>query len=355
VSLTTNVDDQATGVPVDTRLRVRAEHGALDKVRVVYGPEEKRVPLKGTLRDGGKSWVAKDLLEPGVTYRVKARGHNTDHETKKFRSSFRTENLALDEQAYPSMVPLDGETVGVGMPVIIRFDIPVTRKAAVERRLSVTSKPKVEGSWHWFSDTEVHFRPKNYWPAGTDVHVDVDVNGVQTADGIYGQKSRTLDFEVGKRVVSVMDVANHTLTVKVNGKVARILPATSGKDGFATRRGVKLIMQKFDSKRMDAETTGIEPGSSEYYNIANVKYAMRVTTSGEFIHAAPWSVGSQGEANVSHGCVGMNTDNARWFYNLSHRGDPVKFIHSPRELEPGNGWTDWNMSYKEYKQGSALN
>lgn len=355
VSLSVNVDDRAKNIPVDTRIKVRAEAGELDKVRVFYGKKGDRTRVDGDTRDG-TTWVADDLLEPGKTYRVRVKGHNIDGDTRTEQTRFRTDDLALDEQAYPSMVPLQGETAGVGMPVIVRFDIPVTNRAAVERQLTVTSKPKVKGAWSWLSDTEVHYRPKEFWPAGTEVHVDVDINGIETADGIYGQESRSLDFKIGqKSVVSIMDVANHTLTVKVNGDVARILPATSGKDGFSTRRGTKLIMQKFDTKRMDAATTGIEEGSSEYYNIPDVQYAMRVTSSGEFIHAAPWSVGSQGSANVSHGCVGLNTDNARWLYNLSSRGDPVKFVNSARELEPGNGWTDWNKSFKEFKKGSALN
>jgi lipoprotein-anchoring transpeptidase ErfK/SrfK len=105
---------------------------------------------------------------------------------------------------------------------------------------------------------------------------------------------------------------------------------------------------------MDAATVGIQPGDPEYYNIPDVEYAMRVTYTGEFLHAAPWSVGSQGYANVSHGCVGMSTDNAAWLYGLSHRGDVVKTIGSGRPLEYGNGWTDWDMSWKDYKEGSAL-
>ncbi|MGH3499537.1 MAG: Ig-like domain-containing protein [Nocardioidaceae bacterium] len=354
VDLSVNVPDGAQDVTVDTKVKVKAEGGEIDKVRVAYGEGADRTRLPGGIRGGGARWVADDLLEPGQTYHMKIKGHNVDGEAKTTRTKFTTEALSLDQQAYPSMQPLQGETVGVGMPVIVSFDIPVTNKAAVEKRLSVTSKPKVKGSWNWLSDTTVHYRPKKFWPAGTEVHVGVDVNGVQTAEGIYGQESRSVDFEIGRRVVSRMNVAKHALTVRIDGKVARRLPATSGKNGFATRNGTKLIMQKFTTKRMDAATTGISKDDPEYYNIADVRYAMRVTNSGEFIHAAPWSVGSQGSANVSHGCVGLSTEDAHWFFNLSHRGDPVRFVNSTRGLEPGNGWTDWNQSFKEYKQGSAL-
>ena len=153
----------------------------------------------------------------------------------------------------------------------------------------------------------------------------------------------------------MVDVRGHKMTVKINGKVARTLPITTGKAGFETRAGTKLIMEKHDVKRMDAATTGISEDDPEYYNIPDVQYAMRVTYTGEFIHAAPWSVGSQGAANVSHGCVGLSTSDALWLYNRSSIGDPVEFINSPRTLEDGNGWTDWDESYQEFKQGSALN
>jgi lipoprotein-anchoring transpeptidase ErfK/SrfK len=144
------------------------------------------------------------------------------------------------------------------------------------------------------------------------------------------------------------------MKVFIDGELARTIPITGGKPGFTTRSGVKVIMEKFESKRMDAATTGIDPDDPEYYNLSNVQYAMRETYSGEFIHAAPWSVGAQGSANVSHGCVGMSTENAAWLFEQSTVGDVVIVTGSDRELEEGNGWTDWNVSWAEYREGSAL-
>jgi len=140
----------------------------------------------------------------------------------------------------------------------------------------------------------------------------------------------------------------------VNGKLARTIPITGGKPGFETRSGTKLIIEKFEVKRMDAATVGIQPGDPEYYDIPDVEYAQRVTYSGEFLHAAPWSVYAQGSYNVSHGCVGMSTENGAWLYSITHRGDPVEVTGTSRGLEQGNGWTDWDISFKQYKQGSAL-
>lgn len=342
------------GVPVDTVVRVGADHGSIDEVAVWRGARAPQRMLSGRLADDGTRWVADELLEPGVTYTVLSRGTADSGQARAVRETFTTEALTLDEQTYPSIAPLEGETVGVGMPVIVTFDLPVTNRAAVERRLSVESEPQVTGTWHWLSDTEVHYRPKSFWPSGTDVSVDVAVNGVDAGNGIYGQMDRSVGFTVGQSVVSNIDVATYQMEVQVDGQVARTIPISAGKAGWETRSGVKLIMEKFEVKRMDAATVGLQQSDPEYYNIPDVEYAMRVTYSGEFLHAAPWSVGSQGSENVSHGCVGMSTDDAAWLFDISHRGDVVNVSGSDRGLEQGNGWTDWDMSWQEYREGSAL-
>jgi lipoprotein-anchoring transpeptidase ErfK/SrfK len=242
----------------------------------------------------------------------------------------------------------------VGMPVIVRFDVPVRDKASIEKHLKVTNTSNQQGAWHWISDTEVHWRPVHYWKPGTDVTVQADINSVPAGNGIYGQVSRTSTFHVGDAVISHVNVQTHRMRVFVNGKLARTIPVSAGKPGFITRSGVKVIVEKFRHKRMDAATTGISQSSPEYYNISNVEYAMRVTYSGEFIHAAPWSVGSQGSTNVSHGCVGMSTENAAWLYGISKRGDVVDVTGSDRYMTLDNGYGDWNESFAAWRKGSAL-
>jgi lipoprotein-anchoring transpeptidase ErfK/SrfK len=348
-----NVPKQSAGTaPVDTVLRVDAEQGTLQKVAVTFGKAQKT--LKGSLDADQATWTAQQRLEPGVRYRVQAVAVDDQGLTTQRTRVFRAEPLTLDQQTYPSIAPLAGETVGVGMPVILQFDVPVKDKASIEKHLSVESTPKQAGAWHWISDHEVHWRPKTYWQPGTDVTVHADINSVPAGNGVYGQLSRTSTFHVGDSVISKLDVTTHRMRVFVNGKLARTLPVSAGKPGFTTRNGIKVIIEKFRHKRMDAATTGINPGDPEYYNIENVEYAMRVTYSGEFLHAAPWSVGSQGSANVSHGCVGMSTADAAWLYNLSKRGDIVDVTGSDRQMTLTNGYGDWNESFAEYKQGSAL-
>ncbi len=268
---------------------------------------------------------------------------------------FTTQDLSLAQQTYASVAPLDGETVGVGMPVIVTFDVPVTDRAEFERHMHVESTPRQAGTWHWISDHEVHWRPRAYWQAGSEVHVDLDVNGVAAGGGIYGQHDREIDFTVGDAHVYRVHARTHQMKVFSNGELLRTLPVTTGKPGFETRNGVKVIIEKFDEKRMNSETVGISAGSSEAYDIDDVQWAMRLTYSGEFIHAAPWSVGSQGRANVSHGCTGMSTADAGWLYAMTRRGDVVETVGTDGDdMTLTNGYGDWNASFKEYRQGSAL-
>jgi lipoprotein-anchoring transpeptidase ErfK/SrfK len=170
---------------------------------------------------------------------------------------------------------------------------------------------------------------------------------------MWSMENRTITFKTPAAMVSTVDVARHTLTVRRNGQVLRIVPITSGKAGFLTRNGTKVVLEKHVLKVMDSATVGIPKGSPDYYKL-DVPYALRVTWSGEFVHAAPWSTANQGLANVSHGCVGMSLSNAIWLFNLSTVGDVIKVINSPRTLEPGNGYTDWNVPWKQWRKGSAL-
>jgi lipoprotein-anchoring transpeptidase ErfK/SrfK len=343
--------DEAT-VPVDQKVELTAEDGTLKSVKVVYG--EKHDKLAGKMSADQTTWTATDRLEPGLLYTVRTVAVD-DHGLKaREKSAVRTADLSLDQQTYPSIAPLAGETVGVGMPVIVKFDVAVTDHAAIEKHLSVTSSPKQVGAWHWLSDHEVHWRPKTYWKPGTDVTVTADINSIPAGNGIFGQLSRSTSFHIGDSMISKIDVARHEMKVYRNGTLLRTVPISAGKPGFTTRSGTKVIIEKFRHKRMDAATTGISKDDPEYYNIADVEYAMRVTYSGEFLHAAPWSVGSQGSANVSHGCVGMSTADAAWLFNLSKRGDVVEVTGSDRYMTLTNGYGDWNESFAQYKAGSAL-
>jgi lipoprotein-anchoring transpeptidase ErfK/SrfK len=342
----------AKGVDLQRKLRLHVDSGTFETVQVT-GPQGGVV--QGRMSGDKTSWVSRTQLQADSRYRVTSTAVDSSGLQNSYESVFRTRALTLDEQTYPSFVPLEGQTVGVGMPVIVRFDVPVTDQASIEKHLRVTSQPAQAGSFHWVSSREVHWRPRTYWKPGTDVTVNADVGGVSAGNGIYGQESRVLQFHVGDSMVSKVDMNTHQMRVFRNGQQIRTIPITTGEQPkFTTRSGTKVIVEKFRHKRMNSETIGIDPASADGYDLDDVEYAMRVTYSGEFVHAAPWSVASQGHANVSHGCTGMSTANAAWLYNVSKVGDVIEYTGTDRGTDLTNGFGDWNAPFGDYRAGSAL-
>lgn len=263
--------------------------------------------------------------------------------------------LPRSRVTYPSVAPLEGETVGVGMPIVVKFDVPVKNRANFERHMIVTSTPAQKGAWFWLSSTEAHWRPQTYWKGHSRVTVKLDLGGLPAGGGIYGQVSRTVHFRTGASHIYRVNTQTDKMRVWNDGHLIRTLPITTGKQGFETRSGVKVIIEKYASKEMNASSIGIKPGDPEYYDLPSVLWAMRLTYSGEFIHAAPWSTAQQGFANVSHGCTGMSTANAKWLYDMSRRGDVVEYTPlTARRMTLTNGFGDWNLSWKQWLQGSAL-
>jgi lipoprotein-anchoring transpeptidase ErfK/SrfK len=349
-TLRTNVPRGASSVPVDRRVRVTADNGTLTSVAV----SSHAGSISGTLTEDKQTWTAGGLLEPATAYTVVSTAKGSDGSSVTRTTHFHTQPLTLDQQTYPSFSPIAGQTVGVGMPVIVKFDVPVTDHASIEKNLHVTTQPAQKGSWHWISDNEVHWRPAAYWKPGTKVTVSADINGVPAGGGIFGQLDRSETFHVGDSHVYRVNIATDQLRVVDNGHLTRTIPVTTGMPGFTTRSGTKVIIEKDRYHTMNSETIGIDPNSALGYNIKNVEYAMRLTYSGEFLHAAPWSVASQGHENVSHGCTGMSTANAGWLYDHSQIGDVVEYTGSSKMMTLTNGYGDWNESFAQYRQGSAL-
>jgi len=354
VKLTSNVDDGEDGVKVSTLVTAKASAGKLSKVELSYkytdtkGKSQKGT-LKGSMNKAKTAWTAGDRLEPSGSYKLTMTGTSTAGATSTEKTSFKTQTLALSNQVFPEIYPLDGSKVGVGMPAIVRFDTPVADKKSIEENLHVTTVPKQTGSWHWYGNQEVHWRPKSYWKPGTKVTVDADINGVSAGDGKYGQTSSKTKFTVGREFVIKVNLKTDYATVYKDGKKVRSIPVTGGKAGWQTRSGTKLIMAKEYDKVMTNEMIG----AKEKYSL-KAAYAMRLTNSGEFLHSAPWSVASQGRANVSHGCVGMSVADSRYLIENTLIGDPVVTTGTDKGIEAGNGYSDWNASFKEYKKGSAL-
>jgi lipoprotein-anchoring transpeptidase ErfK/SrfK len=354
VTLKANVKNGASKIKVDTLVSVSASSGTLTKVELSYTYKDRRGrtqhgTVAGKINKNRTQWTASDRLEPATAYQLVSAGKNNVNQPNTVTTTFRTQNLTLAEQTYPTLYPLKGSHVGVGMPVILTFDVPVKNRREFEKNLHVISAPAQEGSWHWYHSREVRFRPKNYWKPGTKVTVVADINGLNAGGGIYGQMSRKTHFTVGRSMITKINLSSDVAKVYRNGKFVRRIYVSGGKPGWQTRSGVKLIMDKLYTTRMTNQMIG----AREEYDL-RVKYAMRITSSGEFLHAAPWNAGHFGRRNASHGCVGMSTGDASWLFRRTLIGDPVVTTGTSRRVEYGNGYSDWNISYAQYEKGSAL-
>lgn len=333
-------------VSPDQRIVVTASDGRLADV-MVRGPKGQ---MRGQLSDDGTVWTARRAsLEFGAEYTVQATAIDPRGAATSVSQAFQT--VEPSEFFTASVSPGRGETVGAGMPITVTFDRPVRNRSDVERALVVSTSTPVVGAWSWQSPTQVQFRPRKYWPGNTEVVVSVDLKGVKARKGVYGKASRDVAFDIGSRMVTRVNAATHTARVFRDGQLIRTMPITTGKPGFETRSGVKVILSKERSRIMDAATGGTAEGDPEYYRV-EAEYAMRVTYTGEFVHAAPWSTGSQGSANVSHGCIGMSTSDAAWLYDLTSVGDVVEVTGTSRPQNLGNGITVWNEAWDTWLAAS---
>jgi len=340
--------DGATAVAPATPVSVSVSNGVLTAVSL-HDPDGSAVP--GTLNSATHSWAATAGLVPATTYAITATAIDNDGVRTEHSATFTTAPAA--KVLGVKIAPLQDEVVGVGMPIILYFSTPVTDKAAVERALSVDASLPVIGAWHWYGNTEAHYRPVEYWPAHDQITVQANLKGVDAGKGVWGMENRTLNFSTGDAQVSEVDAKTHTMTVTVNGDVVRTMLVSTGRDQYPTTSGVHVVLEKTPSVIMDSATVGIPKGNPDYY-YETVLWDVRISWSGEFVHAAPWSTSAQGHQNVSHGCVNANPVDAKWFYDMSRRGDIVMVTGTPRPLISGNGWTDWNLDWPKWLAGSAV-
>ena len=202
----------------------------------------------------------------------------------------------------------DGVTVGVAHPVTVTFAGRITDRAAAENSIDIASPETPAGSFSWLNDNVLEWTPSDYWPAHSTIALSV--GGVKA------------NFQTGSATVGVASISNHTFTVSVDGEVMREMPASMGKYGFATPTGSFTALEKQSVVIMDSRTIGIPLDDPEGYKLT-VYDAVRVTWGGVYVHGAPWSTGSQGYENVSHGCINLSPDNADWYYNTVRIGDPI--------------------------------
>ncbi|MFG3321720.1 Ig-like domain-containing protein [Streptomyces sp. NPDC048171] len=340
----------------DKPLEVVAE-GADGRITDVTAMDASGRYVAGELSADGARWHSTSPLAANASYTVRVSTEDDDGAPGRKVLTFETGKPGAKKTLGITFGPKAG-AYGVGQPVTAELSQPVrdkAQRAIVERALKVDSTPAVEGAWHWVDDKKLHYRPKEFWPAHATIEVRSTLDGIKVGDRMWGGAAKPLKITTDDRVVAVTDAAAHTLTLFQDGKEIKQIPVTTGKPGFDTRNGVKVVLGKEPFVRMRSTTVGIAEGSSESYDLP-VHFATRVTWSGEYVHAAPWSVGSQGSANVSHGCVGMSTANAEWFFKAVQEGDLVEVVNSGGEMmEPfGNGFGDWNLDWNKWRTGSAL-
>ncbi|HEX4430073.1 MAG TPA: Ig-like domain-containing protein [Frankiaceae bacterium] len=296
---------------------------------------------------------ASGTLPPGGTFTLAAAASGPGGTVK---STVTVHTLPAEHVLHAAVSPSAGETMGIGQPITVNFDTPVTNRAAVQGALSVTSShPIGPAAWHWFSSTQVEYRPQAYWPANTTVTVRADLAGLQAGPTTFGASDSTSAFTIGRSQVLKISDATHEMGVYTNGVLVRTIPVSLGQHigTWVTRSGVKTIMSIERTVEMNSATVGIT-GSGSYDEL--VPYAMRMTWSGEYIHGAPWSEWAQGSTDVSHGCVNISLANAEWLYGNSMVGDVVETTGTGRPMEwQGNGTGGvWNMPWSTWQAGSAI-
>jgi lipoprotein-anchoring transpeptidase ErfK/SrfK len=326
----------------DRGITVRVQGGTITKVVVRSGDER----IRGTLNPARTLWRTRWALGVSRRYTVTAIGRGPSGDPVTEHRAFRT--LTPEHTFAPRTIMVDHGTYGVGMPLILYFDDPAVDRKAVERSLEVRTSRPVTGSWYWDDQCGIvplclYFRPKRYWKPHTQVHWTAHANGVRFAPGVFGDADLGGTIEIGRSLKVVASTAKHYMDVYRDGKHFAHWPISTGKPGDDTPNGRYLSIEKRNPETMVGEG----------YRIS-VPYSVRITWSGVYLHAASWSVGSQGSTNVSHGCINMAPENAATYYEMSIPGDPVKVKGSSRAGTFDNGWTMWFKSWREWRDGSAL-
>nr|WP_209636688.1 Ig-like domain-containing protein [Kibdelosporangium banguiense] len=333
-----------------TPITVKASGGTLDTVTVTNSAKGTKV--KGSLSDDKTTWTSSESLAYAASYDVVAGTLASDGKKGEQKSTVKT--LAPKATAFPSFIPAPSVTdVGVGQPIVVKFDKDITDKAAAEKALTVTSTPSQPGGWYWLSKREVHYRPQNYWQAGTTIKVHAGVYGVDLGGGVFGQTDRDLTLKVHDAWVAKADGNTAQMQIFQNGNLVKTMPISMGKDATPTHLGAHVISDKQRDYTMDSCTYGVCSGPQAYKSLEH--FAERISNDGEFVHENPNSVGAQGNSNVSHGCINLNAANAEWFFNHFGLGDVVEVTNSGGpQLPVWDTYGDWAVSWADWQAGSAV-
>jgi len=357
--ITITPSDGSDNASINNAAKVTVAKGTLSDVTMTT---ESGTAVSGQISADKKSWAPSGQLERATTYKVTATAEDSQGRDAHENASFTT--VAPDHSFIGNFTPENGSTVGVGMPVSINFDKAISNKAAVQKGITVASSSGQQVVGHWFNANRLDFRPEQYWKEGSTVTLKLNLDGVEGASGVYGVQQKTVTFKIGRNQVSYVDAKTKQMKITQNGKVVKTVPISAGAPDHTTYQGQMVISEKFTQTRMNGATVGFKDSDGKgEYDIKDVPHAMRLTTSGTFIHGNYWGAPSVfGSVNTSHGCVGLqdkkgaNDPNtpAAWFYEHSMIGDVVVVSNTgDRTVSPDNGLNGWNMSWSQWTAGSA--
>lgn len=335
-------------VPISAEIGLKVSGG---EVKSVTLRDAKGKTISGEMREDGSAWVPGKPLKNSTRYEATVVAADAAGQEKTVTTSFTTMKKTGRETG-TGLYLFDGNTYGVAMPVVAEFSPGIKKKdrAAVQKRMFVKTDPPQAGTWSWTSSgTQAYYRAPEYWKPGTTLTVRLAMAGVPTGPGRFGDQDRSATAKIGRSLEMKVDNKTKKMTVVEDGRTVKTMPVSLGKKSTPSSSGTMVIMEK--KARTVFDTTDTD-GDEGY--VTNIEYAQRITWSGQYVHSAPWSVGSQGRRNVSHGCVNVSPGNARWLFEKTLIGDPIEVRGTEDKLDYGNGWTPWDVSWDEFVKGSAL-
>jgi lipoprotein-anchoring transpeptidase ErfK/SrfK len=337
----------------DVPIRVQALSGRIVDVTVRAGGRD----VAGKLNPQGTEWISRWALTPGARYVVEATAGNSAGKTVTATSKFRTLRAGSTFSASLdwTLAANQGQPYGVGLPIILNFSRPIKNKAAVQKALVVTAQHPVPGAWRWVTDEQVVYRTNGYWPPHQTVKLRAHLAGVRASAGVYGTKYLTYKFKIGKSQISYVNIRTHHMTVRIDGKVARSYGISAGNGSaiyYTTPSGTALTMEK--ARMVIMTNPNVPKGAPGWYR-EPVPLAVRLTNSGIYLHETPGDVWCLGVTNCSHGCIRQPSNDAVWFYDINQMADVVHVTGTNRRMSFGDGWTFYQMPWRQWAKGSPIN
>ena len=333
------------GVRPDAELAVTGTAGRLTDVQVLDSAGDY---VDGYYDVKHTVWTATENLALGEKYAVYAVGQGATGQVRQEATFATLDPPASARLGVGSVEPADGSTVGIAQPLIVGLTRPAKDRRAVQDALEVVTTPHVDGAWYWIDNMTLDWRPQEFWPSGTKVTLNANFAGRQVGDGVWGTTDRSTSFEIGRNQVIKVNVDSRRMQVERDGKVVQTFPVSTGKPGWETRNGIKVLSEFVRGKVWRSEAIH----APEQYTLYS-SYAVRMTNSGEFIHDATWN-NLIGAVNSSHGCIGMRLSDMSWVFSHTILGDPVVVTGSPKPYTNlQNRIADWNIDWGTWSTGNV--